>query len=60
MTDSKRHRTLAAMLVVVAAALVRRAMSSIMEPPGPRHSFVYVGRQSRTSPWKVLEIGSGP
>ncbi len=28
--------------------------------PGRRHYFVIVGRQSVSSPWRVLESGTGP
>ncbi len=37
-----------------------RKTSSIGEPPGKRLWFVTAGRQAPDSPWKVLEIGSGP
>jgi hypothetical protein len=37
-----------------------RVASSIGEPPGKRMWFVIVGRQGADSPWKVLEVGSGP
>lgn len=37
-----------------------RKTSSIGQPAGKRLWFVTVGRQAPDSPWKVLEIGSGP
>lgn len=37
-----------------------RKMSSTGEPPGKRLWFVIIGRQTADSPWKILEIGSGP
>jgi hypothetical protein len=30
------------------------------EEPGPQQLFATVGRQSPTSPWRILEIGTGP
>jgi len=37
-----------------------RKTDSIGQPPGKRLWFVTVGRQAADSPWKILEIGSGP
>jgi hypothetical protein len=31
-----------------------------MEQAGPQIRFVYVGRQSESSPWKILGVGTGP
>jgi hypothetical protein len=38
---------------------VSRWRSTIGEPPGPRHWFVYAGRNAG-EPWEVLGQGSGP
>lgn len=37
-----------------------RKTDSVGRPPGKRLWFVTAGRQTADSPWKVLEIGSGP
>jgi hypothetical protein len=42
------------------ATYTSRKTDSIGQPPGKRLWFVTVGRQATDSPWKILEMGSGP